>query len=422
MTMFVPPARSDKPPAGGRRPRPEKAPQFGARGGVEPAAGLHTGTVTEQIVGGAGRTPRRGSRAALVVAAAVLFGYVVTHRYPPPPSPPPPAAPAQPVRASQTEPVLVGRTGPGPAGLRLLVDGTDPRIIDAHTLSVMPVPGLNLRLGSTAQLLQLGRSGIAALATLRGPNGGIYLIRAGAKPLLVAADGVVIPSQDGGLLVAASRRGHTVVTGMTLGRRRRWQWNLPGIVRPLRDTPSGLVVAQYAVSGAAELLVVDRRTGGTVRRLGHGRAVAVSDRFLGWVPVRCAQSCSLVVTRLSTGASRRYDIYRRPVLAAGEFSPDGRQLALSFGGVPGDGGGPQEAGMAAILDLRSGQQAYVPNLTTPPSEHADIAWSTDGQWLVLGVKYPEQERIAVWRPGQDVVILPTVLPRDPSGTTLTTLP
>ena len=109
------------------------------------------------------------------------------------------------------------------------------------------------------------------------------------------------------------------------------------------------------------------------------------------------------------------------MLAAGAFSPDGRQLALSFSGVPADGAGPLEAGRVAILDLRTGRQVYVPHLSTPPSEHADVTWSADGQWLVLGVKYPQRERIAVWRPGHEVVILPVVLPGEPTTATLATL-
>jgi hypothetical protein len=380
--------------------------------------------VTDEIVGGVGAPPRRWSRAALVAAVAVLFGYVVTHRYPSPPTgaaaaPRPPAS-----RSPLAEPNLVGRTGPGPAGLRLLVDGTDPRIIDAHTLAVTPVPGLNLRPGSTAQLLRIGSSMIVALTPLYGPTGGVYLIKPGATPLLLGAEGLVIPSLDGGIIVAVYRLGRTSVTGLTLDRRVRWRWQLPGNGLLLRDTPAGLVVAQYAdaVSGDAELLLVDRRTGGVVRRLGHGRqAVAVSDRLLAWEPVRCGGGCSLVVTELSTGGGRRYDVYRRPALASGAFSPDGTHLALSFAGVPGDGAGPQEPGSVAVLDLRTGRKAYVPGLTTPDAEHAEVAWSADGQWLVLGVKYPDRERIAVWRPGRDVVILPTVLAGRPTTATLSAL-
>src|SRR5207244_1552391 len=100
----------------------------------------------------------------------------------------------------------------------------------------------------------------------------------------------------------------------------------------------------------------------------------------------------------------------------------GGRLALSFAGVPGDDAGPPEAGSVAILDLRTGRKAYVPGLTTPNAEHADVAWSADGRWLALGVKYPDQERIAVWRPGQDVLILPTVLAGQPTTATLSVLP
>jgi hypothetical protein len=362
----------------------------------------------------------------LALVLALLFGYVATHRYPaqPPPRPAPAPAPPLPGGAAVAEPYLTGRTGAGPAGLRLLVDGTDPRIVDTHTLRVTPVPGLDLKPGLTAQLLQVSPSMVAALIPLYGPNGGVYLIRPGARPLLLGDEGLVIPS-DGGILVAVYRPGGTSVTGLTLDRHVRWQWHMPGNLLMLRDTPAGLLAARYgdAVVGDADLLLLDRRTGVVRRRLGHGRyAVAASDRALAWVPERCDPGCAVVVTDLATGAIRRHPLSQPWSPAVGAFAPDGRSLALSFSGTTGDQQRPAQSGFVEILDLRTDEAAAVAGLSTPPDEHADTAWSPDGRWLVLGVKYASQERIALLRPGDsELTILPVALAGQPITATLATL-
>ena len=364
--------------------------------------------------------------AVLVLATAVLFGYVLGHRYPalrsqaaPPVGVPvpqfvPPAARAQ----------LSGTVRAGPPGLRLLVDGTDPRIVDAHTLAVAPVPGLRLRPGQAAQVLQFGPAALAALASLHGPNGGTYLVLPGEPPFLLGGNGGYVPGQDGAVVVATDRPGATTVTAVAFDRRVRWRWSMSGNVDPLRDTPAGLVVARYADAGAgdAELLLLDQQTGMVRRRLGHARcAVATDDRSIAWVPARCDPDCLVIRTELATGVARRYRMPGRREPAAGAFAPDGQRLALSFSGVPADPGTPARPGFAGILDLRTSALTSVPGLATPPSDHADVTWSADGRWLVLGVRWPEEELIAVWRPGSEVIILPLALPGEPTTATLAAL-
>jgi hypothetical protein len=390
--------------------------------------------VRDEIAGGGSGSPRPRTAAAVVIVAALLVGYVVTHRHPasrpaaaPSPGATPTAAPvprAAPRLSAEGGPDLLGRVGAGPAGVRLLVGGTDPRIVDAHTLSVTPVPGLRLPPGLPAQVLQYG-SDTVALAPLYGPDGGIYLVRPGARPLLLGGYGVYVPSRDRGLVVATYRRGATTVTGLGLDRRVRWQWTQPGNVDPLRDTPAGLVAARYAnpLAGDAVLLLLDRRTGAVRRRLGTARyPLATDDRSVAWVPDRCAPACPVVRTDLVTGAARRYRMPARRQPAVGAFSPDGRRLALTFAGVPaGPGAAAGGRGFAGVLDLRTGALATVPGLATPTADHADVTWSADGRWLVIGVKWPEEELIALWRPGSEVTILPLALPGEPTNATVSAL-
>jgi hypothetical protein len=411
MTMVVPPARADKPPAR----------SYG--NGFD----RHTGNVTDEIAGGAGGPLRLRSRAALVLVAAVLFGYAVTHRVAP--VHPPAVASTPPVSVQQfVSPVpradLSGRVRAGPAGLRVLVDGTDPRIVDAHSLTVTPVPGLRLASGQAADLVQLGPAGIAALVSLPGPTGGIYLIRPGEPALLLGGGSMVVPGRDGSLVVAAYRPGGTTVTGLALNSQVRWQWSMPGKVNPLRDTPAGLVVARYAdaVVGDGEFLLLDRQTGSVRRRLGHGRyPLATDDQSMAWVPTRCVPDCAVIRTELATGAARRYRMPTGREPAAGAFAPGGRQLAVSFSGAPPNHRLPTRPGFVGILDLRTAALTRMPGLATPAAEHADVTWSSDGGWLVLGVRWPEEELIAIWRPGADVTILPLALPGEPATARLTAL-
>ncbi len=436
MTMVVPVGPRGQAPGRGRRNANRQTavriglgrPRSGAHtGAVTDGSGARPGGATDEIVGGGG--PRRRSGAVLFLVAAVLAGYAVSHRGHPPSRPqasPPVPAPVlvrQAMRA-RPGPELSGSVTVGPAGLRVLVDGIEPRIVDAHSLDVTPVPGLRLPKGQAARVLQLGPAGLAALASLNGPNGGIYLVRPGQPPLLLGGGGMVLPSRAGALLMATHRPGATTVAALALDRRVRWQWELPGNVDLLRDTPVGLVVAQYAdaVAGDAELLLVDRQTGAVRRRLGHGRyPLAADDRSVAWVPTRCDPDCAVLRAELATGVTHRYRMPagREPV--TGAFAPDGRRLAVSFSGQPANVRAPARPGFAGILELRAASLTRVPGLSTPPNHHADVVWSADGRWLVLGVTWPEEELIAVWRPGSEVVILPVALPGEPTTATLATL-
>jgi len=386
-----------------------------------------TGRVADEIVGGAGGRPRRGSAVAVGLVAVALFGYAVSHRHGvgrPPDEPPAIDVAARDGPRLGSGPRLSGRVGLGPPGLRLLVDRAEPRVVDVHTLAVTPVPGLQLPPGQPARVVQLGRGRLAAVAPLYGRHGGTYLVRPGRPPKLLRGVGMVVPGRDGTLVVAVSRLGASTVTGFDAAHRVRWQWSRRGTVDPLRDTPAGLVVASYRTATVAypQLQVVDRRTGTVRRRLGEARrALAVDDRSVAWLPARCGLDCPLVRTELAVGTTRGYRLPERRVPAAAAFAPDGRHLALSFPGVPVSTRPWAKPGFVAVLDVRTGALTRVAGLSTPASQHVDVTWSADGRWLVLGVSWPEQELIALWRPNSRLVIVPLALPGGPATARLTAL-
>jgi hypothetical protein len=349
-------------------------------------------------------------RLGLVVFAvlAVLFGYVLAHR---PALPPPRAdgsASASPWKAQPPAPWVGGRRSSGPAGLRLLVSGANPRVVDAATAAATPPPGIRLVPDAGVTAFPVGRSTIAVVA--RAWAAGSYLLLPGAAPMVLGRESAVSPTLDGQLIVVASPRGRTIVSGVGVDRRVRWQWQSPDPLIVLRDTPSGLVLQRFSGPvGAGELVLADRESGVPRRVLGRDRAaVAAGDRAAAWVPADCANPCSLAVSELRGGSRRDYPMPDGRMPESGAFSPDGRLLALTFPALR--DGELTRPGYIGVLDVQTGGVVPVPELRTAPELGANLAWSPDSRWLVIGVNWPDHQTIAFWQPGGDLRVLATNLP------------
>jgi hypothetical protein len=391
--------------------------------------------VTDEIVGG--RQPagpvaaapaaalarpggsRGGSKIALLAAAGLLFGYVVTHRYSAPPGhePKPAVPPILPAVAQPALPWLGGLVGPGPAGLRLLVGDRNPRLVDAGTGRVTVPPGLAAAADTVLSVFPIGPSTLAAVTEPYGGYGGRFLVRPGAQPLLLGADPSVLPSRAGELILTVYRHGTTTVSGFTLTRRLRWQWELPGLAVAVRDTPSGLLVQQYDGPHGrdADLLLIDAASGSVRRRIGHGQVAASSAGAVAWTPADCPARCALRVTQLATGVTRSYSMPIGWSPEHGAFSPDGRTLALTF---PASGQlGVSRPGFVVTLDLRLSFFVRVRDLRTGSDLGAEVGWSPDGRWLVIAVNWPDRQRIALWQPG-NLRVLPVELPGRPGPLTV----
>jgi hypothetical protein len=364
---------------------------------------------------------QRGSVIALVAAAVLLFGYVATHRDPVH-RPDPPQSAATPSGL----PRLIGDRAFGPPGLKLLVTGEHPEIIDTSTGRVSPVPGVRLSDGARAAVqivpagtvvTEIAPSASRTRTTLVPPTGG--------RPVLLGYSVVVVPTLRGtDVYVASHDPGRTKVSITTPAGAARSSWTIGGTATPLRDTAAGLVVQQIGDRGVAELRVLDPRSGATRRVLSVGGIlVAVGPSSVAYVPPDCRGDCPLSVTGLADGRTRSY---RLPPNTGnpgiGAFAPDGRRLALGVPGQYRDGRLIIVPGFAEVLDLHTGEFVRIPGLDTAAERAPDLSWS--GGTLVLGVWSGTGGQVASWSADRKdkLRVLPAEPPGDQSFSSVTVLP
>lgn len=379
---------------------------------------------------GEGQRRRPPAWLLLLVAAAVLVGLQAwRHRAPAPEAgpAPSPSATVSPAPSESEGPTgaparfrLEGRLGVGPAGLRLEVGGPAPVVVDAHTGRVTPLP--RLRRLAAGEFAELARLGAATVVVVK--NGSLepvatdVLPDAGGRVSVPPSDGVV-GAVDGGLLAFDSGvdRPPGRLVSLTAAGGLRWQrpFSVPTVVQA--DTPYGLLIQELPAppSTGGPLQLVDARTGALRRELGRPAYVVTSTpNAVAWFSSYCVDVCQLTVTNVGTGRNTRYTMPDGRIPTYGAFSPDQRLLALGFPGL--DDAVPvlKRDGFVVSLDLRTGQLATLPGLSTEARSAATPAWSPEGL-LALEVRSPpdgDHDRVVLWRPGETRL---TLLPLLPSG-------
>lgn len=348
-----------------------------------------------------------------VLAALVLFGYVATHRDPIQRPDPPAAAGPSPAPGL---PRLTGTDGAGPAGLKVLVSGRYPQIIDTSTGHSGPVPGLRLDPGERAALQSVPAGTVAAITGPRTTRIRTVLLRpVSGPPIPLGLDATVVRARTGTDLIVATRNSGSTSVAITAadGAVRR-RWTAGGTLTPLRDTAAGLVAGQVGDLQGAQLRLLDPATGAERRRLATGGIqVAVGPASVAYVSGTCARDCPVTVTGLADGKSRDYPMPAgtgNP--ARGAYSPDGRWLALGVPGQYRNGRLVVLPGFAEVLDLAAGTLTRVPGVETEAERSADLSWS--GPMLVLGVWSSSGGRVGAWTPGRPADGL-RILPADPPG-------
>jgi len=320
------------------------------------------------------------------------------------PGPPPPDAVYR----------LDGVEGPGPVGVRLLLGGLRPGVLDAGTGRLTGLRDLRHDTGDPVDL----RRGPGLTVAL--VHSDAYYVRASVLPdgggstdLGTVQD--ALPMRDGSVLAAVCLAGsgggcslsqHTAAGGL------RWQRRVSARMVLVRDTPYGVLTLLPGDEAGGLLQVENPRRGKIVLDLGVvGSVLAASDRLVAWQAAGCLSGCPVLVADLGTGVRRVLPaLAGRP--AVGAFSPDGQRLAVSFVGLP-----PQDPdrsrqrdGYVAVLDLRTSVWTRAPGLTTGAKVAAVPVWTPDGDRLLIATANGGVGRIAVWRPGDPrLTVLPVQL-------------
>jgi hypothetical protein len=99
---------------------------------------------------------------------------------------------------------------------------------------------------------------------------------------------------------------------------------------------------------------------------------------------------------------------------SGAFSPDGRYVAVVFGGV--DAAGAVTPARVGVIDLAARRLRAVPSAVTGGGDVGlAISWSPDGAWLLVSARVgPLTEQLAAWRPATLCFTFPGGNPRPAS--------
>jgi hypothetical protein len=313
---------------------------------------------------------------------------------------------------------LDGAAGIGPAGVRMLVGGREPGVLDVGTgrLAALPV-----RTGP-GDVAELDHAGGTTTVLLRNPN------RLRARAVALGGNGTaaslgqaldVLPMRDGTVLAedcdGASGTGPCTLTGHDPTGAARWKRSVPSQLDLVRDTPYGLLVRTYQGDLGGVVRLENARSGAVYRVIGRAYAViGADDRQVVFVPAACGSACDLTLADLDNGSSRFLaENPGNPTVAA--FSPDGRRLAIGFAGMlPDDPSTSQQRdGYVAVLDIDSGfdRLRLVPELSTGAASTALPVWSPDGRLLLaVPTDGAGSGRVVSWKPDAPrVTILPVGL-------------
>jgi len=318
--------------------------------------------------------------------------------------PPPPAARYQ----------LDGVPGVGPAGVRMLVGGRDPVVLDAGTGRLAALP-IRKGLGEMAELDHAGGTTTVLLYNFSRLRARVVALGPGGRAVALGEALDALPMRDGTVLAedcaGAGGAGPCMLTGYAATGAVRWKRSVPNQLDLVRDTPYGLLVrAQGALGEVVQL--EDPRSGAVYRVIGRTSGVlGADDRQVVFLPAACGSGCDLTLSDLNDGSSRLLaENPGSPSVAA--FSRDGRRLAIGYAGLlPDDPStSPQRDGYVAVVDLDSGfdRVRLVPELTTGPASTALPVWSPDGRLLlVVPTDGAGSGRVVSWTPGAPrVTILP----------------
>jgi hypothetical protein len=321
--------------------------------------------------------------------------------------PPPPAAVYR----------LDGDPGTGPAGVRMLIGGRHPGVLDTGTgrIAALPVPALP---GDLAELHHAGGTTTVLLHDASRLRSRAFTVRRNGTAVPLGRPIDVLPMRDGGVLAedcsGPGYIGPCTLTAYGPSGDKGWSRTVPLKLDLIRDTPYGLLVGADEDDEGTLVRLEDPQSGAVYRIMGSAAAVlGADDRQVVFTPGACRSECELVVAALD-GRSSRILLADPGIPAVAAFSRDGRWLAVGYSGMSVNDGNAsaRRDGHVAVIDVaRDGRWQPVPELTTGLASTALPVWAPGGR-LLLAVPTTAlgSGRVVVWTPGaRRVTILPVPL-------------
>jgi hypothetical protein len=154
------------------------------------------------------------------------------------------------------------------------------------------------------------------------------------------------------------------------------------------------------------------RSGQILRR--YDRVLAASGTTIAWVTAACGPNpCPVHLSDLAAGTDLQVAVPWLARATRGTFSPDGRYVAVVFGGV--DAAGAVTQARVGVIDVAARRLRGVPGAVMGGGDVGlAVSWSPDGAWLLLSAPVgPLTEQLAAWRPGDTVLHVPRRQP--PTG-------
>lgn len=154
------------------------------------------------------------------------------------------------------------------------------------------------------------------------------------------------------------------------------------------------------------------RSGRVLRRF--DRALAATANTVAWVAAACGpKRCPVHLSDLASRTDTQVAAPRGMRANTGAFSPDGRYLAVVFGGV--DATGPATQARVGVIDVAARRLLAVPGAVMRGGGFwSAVTWSPDGAWLLLSAPAGQHtDQLAAWRPGDTVLHVPRRQP--PTG-------
>ncbi|HET7128905.1 MAG TPA: hypothetical protein VFJ93_07510 [Gaiellaceae bacterium] len=300
------------------------------------------------------------------------------------------AAPAAATEGRQPSP-LRGSTLGSRTGLRLVVAGKPPFVVDVDSGRVAPLRGVRSPRRGSVSVLGVGGRSAVVLVDARYRHADLYGIR---------GNGPRVASLGTGSDAAPGADGRSVLVKSFLSDRCTLrQVTLDG--RPIRTAYAFPCASTIQGAGSAGLVVnrtrlIDPRSGRTLLRTRWG-VLAAGGRKL----VLAGPNDTFVVQDTTTGARRSLPwpqtIGRLDRPAA---DPRGRFVALAFAN-PAWKLGSRQVLDVWLLDLETMRLTHVPGMPVFVSlKSTSMTWTDDGRLVLLAKRTDRRDAVAVWRPGR----------------------